>query len=759
MKLNRLPLIPTLLALVVLFMVAVFLATAPGDAAHAQSPVVDRDLPPLADISITSDPKRGSVATRVVTVKRNRVGQHPPTDIRNVKIRFTVETVSPGIRGQGLESVVRITDETAGYWSSEDRIWTIPNLPNDDVAKAEVTLKDIPAQTETEEGWMVLRVTAAIIAADPVDPPSFHSDNVVSFYYAAYASSSTSVASHANGDAALNIGISDETPDVGGETTFTVRADILTKALSDGSSSISIGQHRYHLLGVRAKIDLSEGLALAENPMPSGTTFNPSTGIWDIGMLESGDSNIRDIQIKVVLTSPSLTNLPLEKRCLTAEVISAVPWFGSDLQKRVNDRAIACLGKETEVELREDEIELFRHHDCVDTATYPCTSDATLELFVSRPGSDQVTIRLWERKVTRGLGLGLETVTPYLSPEQVTVHVPDHKTTRHDGKWRTGKTQHHNTAASETRGVEATLRYISSGFSGYTFAISDVVPKHRPGAFSIEVGNAGTFTLVNADSKTSDGPYTPSQSAAQNPFALFLSFGTLGTYKINVTVGATKSSTSYTASGIYTFHVGPMAELSVRDGGASPAVAAGQQAYTVMALNDGPDEAPNVRVTGLPTGVTEYVASEGDYDPASGVWTIGRLRAGNHRSYGHADEGPTLTLITEDPAGSKITAAIENTEDYCIRIRTGATDPANDLKCSGFLPTGYTEHTAAYYDHIERNNTATITARAGTGEAHPGVPSNLSVMSTPLREYLGVVACGETERPCGDPLRGRVCRG
>ena len=126
-------------------------------------------------------------------------------------------------------------------------------------------------------------------------------------------------------------------------------------------------------------------------------------------------------------------------------------------------------------------------------------------------------------------------------------------------------------------------------------------------------------------------------SAVQNPFALFLSFGTLGTYQINVTVGATKSSTAYTASGIYTFHVGPMAELSVRDGGASPAVAAGQQAYTVMAMNNGPDVAPNVRVTGLPTGVTEFTASEGEYDPRSGVWTIGKLRTSDfYRGSGHA---------------------------------------------------------------------------------------------------------------------------
>ena len=71
-------------------------------------------------------------------------------------------------------------------------------------------------------------------------------------------------------------------------------------------------------------------------------------------------------------------------------------------------------------------------------------------------------------------------------------------------------------------------------------------------------------------------------------------------------------------------------------------------------------------------------------------------------------------------------------EDYCIRIKTGSrfnVSPQNDLDCVGSLPTGYTEHSAAYYDHIDDNNTATVQARAGTASeaGAAGAPRSLRV--------------------------------
>ena len=217
---------------------------------------------------------------------------------------------------------------------------------------------------------------------------------------------------------------------------------------------------------------------------------------------------------------------------------------------------------------------------------------------------------------------------------------------------------------------------------------------------------------------------------------LDLEFSNLGTYLLTMDIRATRKADSmvYQDSETYTLHLGPVADLEVRDAGASP-VATDQRAYTVMAVNNGPDEAEAVRITGLPTGLTEFTASHGEYDPASGVWTIGRLRVGNYRSSGFAYEDPTLNLITDDAAGAEITAEI-GARDYCVRIKTGATGSENDLECTGSLQSGYTEHTAAYFDHAKENNSATIKARAGTGAGVPGAPQSVEAMATRLGNIL-----------------------
>ena len=106
-------------------------------------------------------------------------------------------------------------------------------------------------------------------------------------------------------------------------------------------------------------------------------------------------------------------------------------------------------------------------------------------------------------------------------------------------------------------------------------------------------------------------------------------------------------------------------------------------------------------------------AGQGSY--ANGVWDIGALKTPLRRRAEGLPEGVTLTIYTEPVAntgipGGVVTASIENTKDYCVRIKTGATDPDNDLECVGTLPSGYTEHSAAYYDYRPKNNQITLPA-------------------------------------------------
>ena len=193
-------------------------------------------------------------------------------------------------------------------------------------------------------------------------------------------------------------------------------------------------------------------------------------------------------------------------------------------------------------------------------------------------------------------------------------------------------------------------------------------------------------------------------------YLYYLEFSTLGTHVVDYTAGVTRRSDSALQedTGTYTFHVGPVAELGVRAVWDAPGV------FTVTALNHGPDDAPAARVTVTPPSGLRFArgeASRGSFDTATGVWNIGELETSDYRRAAGLPEGATLTVFTE-PAGNTvtpnqvITARVENTEDYCVRIKTGDID----LECRGDLPSGYTEHSAVYYDYRPDNNRVTLPA-------------------------------------------------
>ena len=133
-------------------------------------------------------------------------------------------------------------------------------------------------------------------------------------------------------------------------------------------------------------------------------------------------------------------------------------------------------------------------------------------------------------------------------------------------------------------------------------------------------------------------------ATGNGPFELVGEFEKLGTYEgalcgttathDNNTPSDTNDDVDYPATGSYTFHVGPMADLTVEDGGASSHVAADRNALTIVAVNNGPDEpSGGARVTGLPTGAEVLHISHGSYDGTSGEWNIGRIEGQRTTTY------------------------------------------------------------------------------------------------------------------------------
>ena len=225
---------------------------------------------------------------------------------------------------------------------------------------------------------------------------------------------------------------------------------------------------------------------------------------------------------------------------------------------------------------------------------------------------------------------------------------------------------------------------------------------------------------------TSDSKLSNSHAGigSTTSFASYFEFDKLGTYRADITLGATKSSTAYTSNATYTFHVGPIAELEVRDGGARPDVAAGRSALTIVAANNGPDDSLGARVTGLPTGAEVLDISQGSYDGSTGVWNVSELKLRDYyRSRGESE--PTLVLSAA--AGDTANVSITNHEKYKVCIGSDASTLSHTTETACEAVTGASWHEGTVYDP-PANNTATITAARGTGGSGPGIPTSVTAL-------------------------------
>ncbi len=488
---------------------------------------------------------------------------------------------------------------------------------------------------------------------------------------------------------------------------------------------------------MQVKVTLSPGLSFASSNL-SNTTISGNTAIWRAGDLLAVRNDAR--RTKTLSMPVNLSgSAPLERRCLTAEIVQVTPPDSEDWS--FDDVATVCLGDGPPEVIDRGEIDLFKYVPCIGVTTYPCSTDDTLELVAEFSLNDRLLRLKQRRDDTAAPPTSTDLGNMYLQPESVIIHVKDPQG-RHDGKWRTGTTSAHSNhylRSYAMPGVGLLMELIPSGYSQYTYAISDVEPKQRPGAFTLLGGPEAGGAFLDADTRTSLGPLDLPESTTSAPYALIAEFSALGTHKVQLTFGASTSGTAYTDTVTYTFHVGPMAELEVRDAGASPAVARGKVAYTIEAVNNGPDATPaEVTLTGVPEGAVAD-PSRGSYAQGAcqaglceGVWAIGQLESPEIAPYSGRSPSATLTITAE---GDPVTATIESVRDYTVCIDSDGVGVAASSE-SACEAGGNTWHTAEYYDHIPDNNRATIASHAGTGEGHPDAPAGVRVVETPLANII-----------------------
>ncbi len=677
-----------------LFAVLVAIATSAAEPAFA--------APPASRISLDSLPKpSGSSNTWwTVIVSNDPVPGHPPAAAYDVVVRITATA-----NGQEYKQHGPTNEPSSGYLDSDRGEWGIPFLP--------------PGGTAT----VIIRPEAFFSQFNQDTPVRLHAELVSHRYLASEAGNQGSIETEdwyvrrgnahffrfPGSEVGVEVNNPNRVPALGTQTTFEII--VVNTSHKDPDPTVTIVPSRTiaKVWDVKVKIDLSPGLSLAPGwTAPTGTSFDAETGVWNVGLID-GRNTVKTLSLPVLLAAD---NVPLEQRCLTAAVVRSAPDFALDHRVLANDFSTECLVAQPVIS--EGESTLFDFFSCVGVTSAPCTGTDTLELVAELPSP-----------------------TRHAQPEDLLLHItPRGRTTRAGGVevWST---------ARKFDLTDSQTRLPSSVWSNAREDLTVTGPGGGPlpGSFTMNFISVNIPDIVITDTTKVVGASFPTGFDA----GFDLDFGTLGTYVLTMDIMATHSIAGpLTDTGVYTFHVGPIAELAVMDGGeGSPLAAAGQPAYTIHAANNGPDKAPAVRVdlVGVPEGA-EAIVTDGTYQElaetcAGGLceaeWVLGELPVSDSRPAGGQTEFPTLTLIapTGVPAPD-IQASIANSEDYSVVI-------------DGVI------HSTHYFDYIEDNNAATIMAQPGTGEGAPGVPQDLrgQFFATPPR---AVVQWAEVELLNGWPV-------
>ena len=652
---------------------------------------------------------------------RATVRNNSDVTVRGIRVQFKVEDISPNRVSIFLREGIltnRTNDGTVDYDTLE---WTVPALRPGSSALTRLDLNfsktDLTGTSQTNRA--LVRFQGEIVESTPREAQGQHGNNRARHYVSIYDGVSMIVLFGQN----LNYGV-DADP---GTDTFTVR--VTNRGGVPGSwRSRSPTQYQ-----VRLKVTPSQGLRYTATPSDDTTTFDPETGIWDIGTLITGSNPAGNKQLDIRVAGRGSLAVPEEDQCLTVEIEHMIPdptiaWLP----------VTACMAHKALV--TEGDFGLFSWYDCLAESDYPCDGQSTLELVSVKPSYSRrfYVVDQVHRQRFRSDEFAQTTNNMILRPEEVLLWVPDNPQTR--------RTESGNTAWSALGLFRLYIYQDRTGFlSGWSdlkesVTVSGVDGAPLPGRWVM--GNTrGTSDWLDAtdNTKVLGSAYQPSAISTTSQTEFRLEFGALGTYVALFEIEGTKASTTYTDSGTYTFHVGPIAELEVRDEPAHSLAEPGRQAYTIVARNHGPDTAPAVRVTltGVPEDA-EAVASQGSYAQGAcqdglcqGVWTIGEMRDTASRFAEGQREEEVLTIIPPSTGSGPITATIKNNEDYTVCIDGDGDDVVASSQSVCEATSGNTWHTAEYYDYLDHNTEAEIAQRPAPSSGPPGRPAPPTVSRLP----------------------------
>ena len=515
------------------------------------------------------------------------------------------------------------------------------------------------------------------------------------------------------------------------------------------------------MIDQQVAVELTDGLSVSGTPTYAsgamGTLDAPasvsySNGVFNIGTLKRSDWN--DGRHSVTLPVSVSNTAVVNEQCLTATISGNPPPGTGSRDDDISDNvAKLCLGDQPLEPLASGQIAAFTIYPCVGNTNPPCDD------------TDDVRVRAVRTTDESVLAAGKALV--HISEEDSRIY-DSHANSVSAGtivSWQIPVTWD----ASEFNAVNTQWSNLRDGFTAS--GSSGGAP---PGAVNIRAFEGETYEIIYKMNPDTTPPWTGEDTIGFNPgsnngpYTYTAEFEKLGTYKLQFTAKLTRATLDgdencdpntadpavnqkFCATETYIFHVGPMRELAVEDGGASSRASADQHALTIVPVNNGPGHSPGATVTGLPTGAEVIHVSQGAYDSAAGEWNIGELKV---RGYYRSAGVPEPTLVLSAAAGDTASVSIASSKNYevCIGGKDNPGNLAHTTKdaCEADTATGVSWHSTPVYDYNSDNNTATITARAGTGGIGEGIPT----METPAVHTPAVgIAWSEVEFLHGVPVK------
>ena len=275
-----------------------------GGAADAQD-----TLPPIADIrDLAIELRVTPTGNRALSALMQNKSTLP---MRNVQVRFTTDP--PAALGKLENSQAYVL---GGQYDATSGIWTIPELLPGSRGKASwyFGVSETPGYSE------VVKVSAQIIGSVPAEDVLRFDNNQAELWI--YMSSSTGVW-NAVSNTRISTEVVNRSPTQGENYVFAVNANEITSATESETL-----RTRYIDKDVVVKVALSEGLDFAEGESAtatSGTYFSwisPTAGAWRLG---SGARVTGQLKIPVQLSADAGAAPPLNRRCLTAQIVVSRP--------------------------------------------------------------------------------------------------------------------------------------------------------------------------------------------------------------------------------------------------------------------------------------------------------------------------------------------------------------------------------------------------------------------------------------------------